>query len=346
MTGKNILVTGGTGYIGSHAAVELAAAGYNPILVDNFSNSGPEVLDGLEKIIGIRPQFEKLDLLDLPALRDFSRRNPDIEAVIHFAAFKAVGESVVKPLAYYKNNLGSLINVIDVFGPNLNLVFSSSCTVYGQPDELPVTESAPFKKAESTYGNTKQQCEEILEFTSKAGNLKAISLRYFNPVGAHTSALIGELPNGTPNNLVPFITQTAIGKRELLTVFGSDYNTPDGSCVRDYIHVVDLAKAHVKAVDYLLNQKSGNLVDVFNLGTGYGSSVLEVIKTFEDSTGVKLNYSIGTRRPGDVEKVYGDTNKAKTQLKWESKLGLREMMVSAWNWEKHLASIKPTFKVL
>jgi len=334
-----ILVTGGTGYIGSHTVCELTLAGFDPIIIDDLSNSNIHVLDGIEKITGSRPAFEELNLLDLEGLKAFQRRHPDIAAIIHFAAFKAVGESVEKPLAYYKNNLGSLLNILDVFGPYQKIVFSSSCTVYGQPDVLPVSEQAPFKKAESPYGNTKQMCEEILENVAKGRKMHAISLRYFNPVGAHESALIGELPNWTPNNLIPFITQTAIGKREKLTVYGDDYNTLDGSCVRDYIHVVDLAKAHVTATRRLLNEGRSGSIEVFNLGTGKGSSVLEVIHTFEESTGVKVNYVVGPRRPGDIEKIYGDVSKASQILGWKAELGLDKMMQSAWKWEQGLSGL-------
>ncbi len=335
--GLKILVTGGTGYIGSHTVVELIQAGYEPVIIDDLSNSTIAVLDGIEKISGVKPLFEQFDLQDKNLLTDFFSRHTDIAAVIHFAAFKAVGESVDKPLAYYQNNVGSLMNVMKVAGKNLKLVFSSSCTVYGQPDSLPVTESAPFKKAESPYGNTKQICEEILEFSSKAGELQVISLRYFNPVGAHPSALLGELPSGTPNNLVPFITQTAIGKRNSITVFGNDYDTPDGSCIRDYIHVVDLAKAHVLACARMLAPGNTAANEIFNLGTGRGYSVLEVIHTFEEVNQLKLNYSIGPRRTGDVVQIYGDAHKASSLLNWTAALGLDEMLRSAWEWERQLA---------
>lgn len=335
--GLKILVTGGTGYIGSHTVVELIQAGYEPVIIDDLSNSTIAVLDGIEKISGVKPLFEQFDLQDKNLLTDFFSRHTDIAAVIHFAAFKAVGESVDTPLAYYQNNVGSLMNVMKVAGKNLKLVFSSSCTVYGQPDSLPVTESAPFKKAESPYGNTKQICEEILEFSSKAGELQVISLRYFNPVGAHPSALLGELPSGTPNNLVPFITQTAIGKRNSITVFGNDYDTPDGSCIRDYIHVVDLAKAHVLACARMLAPGNTAANEIFNLGTGRGYSVLEVIHTFEEVNQLKLNYSIGPRRTGDVVQIYGDAHKASSLLNWTAALGLDEMLRSAWEWERQLA---------
>jgi UDP-glucose 4-epimerase len=332
-----ILVTGGLGFIGSHTVVELVNAGYEPVIVDDLSNSHPKIVDQLAKIIGYKPEFHKLDLCDESAVYDFAQNNKDITGIIHFAAFKAVGESVQHPIKYYRNNFYSLLNVINAFeGRGINLVFSSSCTVYGQPDNLPVTENAQVKPAESPYGNTKQIAEEILKDMSAAGSAyKIVSLRYFNPVGAHATALIGELPIGVPQNLVPFITQTAIGKREKITVFGNDYNTPDGSCVRDYIHVVDLAKAHVAALRFMETENFKGY-DVFNIGTGKGSSVLEVINTFEQSTGQKLNYKIGPRRGGDVEQVWGDVTKSKNILKWQTELDLDTMMQSAWEWEKYI----------
>lgn len=335
--GQKILVTGGTGYIGSHTVVELIKAGYEPIIIDDLSNSSLSALDGIETISGIRPEFHQFNLQNSAAIDEFFSQHPDIDVVIHFAAFKAVGESINKPLAYYQNNVGSLTNLMKAAGPKLKLVFSSSCTVYGQPDMLPVTEEAPFKKAESPYGNTKQICEEILEFSAKASELRVISLRYFNPVGAHPSSLLGELPVGTPNNLVPFITQAAIGKRNEITVFGADYDTPDGSCIRDYIHVTDLAKAHVAACKRLLSAENKEVNEVFNLGTGKGFSVLEVIRTFEKVNGLKLNYKIGPRRPGDVVKIYGDAGKAAAVLNWKAELGLEEMLESSWHWEQFLA---------
>jgi UDP-glucose 4-epimerase len=333
-----ILITGGLGFIGSHTVVELVSAGYDPIIVDDLSNSNLKILDQLSKIIGFKPTFYKFDLCDKNKIKDLLKSEPDIAGIIHFAAFKAVGESVQKPLKYYHNNLYSLINLLEVFnGKPVNFVFSSSCTVYGQPDELPVTENAQVKPAQSPYGNTKQIAEEILKDAVAAGNAhKVISLRYFNPVGAHESALIGELPIGVPQNLVPFITQTAIGKREKVTVFGNDYNTKDGSCVRDYIYVVDLAKAHVAALK-LLEQKSFTGYDVFNLGTGKGNTVLEVIIAFEQATGIKLNYEIGPRRSGDVEKVWGDVTKSARELHWRAESGLDLMMSTAWEWEKYLS---------
>ncbi len=336
---SKILVTGGTGYIGSHTAVELINNGYEVILVDNLSNSGMESLDGIEKITGTRPTFKKLDLCDRTELSDFLQKNKDVSAVIHFAASKAVGESVEKPLLYYRNNLLSTVNILELMSEVgiPNLVFSSSCTVYGQPEKLPVTEQSPILPAESPYGNTKQICEEIIRDKVRSdSNVNAISLRYFNPVGAHETALIGELPLGVPANLVPFITQTAAGIRNELRVFGSDYNTPDGTAVRDYIHVVDLAKAHVAAVERMLQKKQKSNYEVFNLGTGKGSSVLEAIKAFEASTGVKLNYKIVDRRPGDIEKVWADTTFANKELGWKTELGLSTMMSSAWKWQEYL----------
>ena len=333
-----ILVTGGLGYIGSHTVVELVDAGYEPIIVDDLSNSRVEILDQLTKIIGFKPAFYQFNICDEQKLKEFTEAEPDIAGVIHFAAFKAVGESVQKPLAYYGNNIVSLVNLLNVYSKKpISFVFSSSCTVYGQPDELPVTEDAPIKVAQSPYGNTKQIAEEILKDAVTAGDAgKVTILRYFNPVGAHESALIGELPIGVPQNLVPFITQTAIGKRQKITVFGDDYNTRDGSCVRDYIHVVDLAKAHVAALN-LMKGDNFSGVNIFNLGTGNGSTVLEIINAFESSTGVKLNYEIGPRRAGDVEKVWGDVTKAAGELNWVAQLGIDTMMSSAWAWEVYLS---------
>ncbi|GAB2986666.1 UDP-glucose 4-epimerase GalE [Mucilaginibacter puniceus] len=333
-----ILVTGGLGFIGSHTVVELVNAGYEPIIVDDLSNSHPKILDQLTKIIGYTPPFYQLDLSVEQAVKDFAANESDIAGIIHFAAFKAVGESVQQPLKYYRNNFYSLFNILSAYeGKAVNLVFSSSCTVYGQPDVLPVTESAPVKPAESPYGNTKQIAEEVLKDIIAAGSkYKIISLRYFNPVGAHKSALIGELPIGVPQNLVPFITQTAIGKREKITVFGNDYNTPDGSCLRDYIHVVDLAKAHVAAFKLMANDNFTGY-DVFNIGTGNANSVLEIINAFEQTTGVKLNYEIGPRRAGDIEKIWGDVTKSKNKLNWQTELDINTMMASAWAWEKYIA---------
>jgi UDP-glucose 4-epimerase len=332
-----ILVTGGTGFIGSHTVVELHQAGYEVIIVDNFANSNPKILKQLETIIGVKPEFVELDLCDEVKVKEFVAANTDITGVIHFAAFKAVGESVQQPLKYYRNNFYSLMNVLNAFNSKIDFVFSSSCTVYGQPDNLPVTEAAAVKKAESPYGNTKQIAEEILaETCAVSPDLFVTSLRYFNPVGAHASALIGELPIGVPQNLVPFITQSAIGKRGPITVYGDDYNTPDGSAVRDYIHVVDLAKAHVAAIKRLESKAASSNYEVFNLGTGKGSSVLEIIHAFEESTGERLNYTIGPRREGDIEQVYGDVTKAANELGWKAELDIKEMMRSAWNWEKYL----------
>ena len=333
---KKILVTGGAGYIGSHTVVELYNAGYDVVIVDDLSNSNPKILDQIEKISGKKPEFVKLDLTDEQGVKAFAQAHQDISGVIHFAAFKAVGESVQEPLKYYRNNFYSLINILTAYNNKIKLVFSSSCTVYGQPDVLPVTESAPVKKAESPYGNTKQIAEEILaETCAVTPSLKVIALRYFNPVGAHASALIGELPIGVPQNLVPFITQSAIGKRGPITVFGNDYHTPDGSAIRDYIHVVDLAKAHVAAIKRLEEEQGANY-EVFNVGTGKGSSVLEIINAFEKSTGVKLNYVIGARREGDIEKTFGDVSLSNQVLGWKAELGLEEMMSSAWAWEEYL----------
>ncbi len=338
MAKKKILVTGGTGFIGSHTVVELQQSGYEVIIVDNLSNSSIDVLDNIAKITSVMPVFEQFDLADAALTARFLERNSDIAGIIHFAAFKAVGESMEKPLNYYRNNVISLINLLEGMKINgiSNMVFSSSCTVYGQPDELPVTEKAPIKQAFSAYGNTKQMCEEILRFTTMAHPLHAIALRYFNPIGAHKTALIGELPLGIPNNLVPFITQTAIGKRGCLNVFGDDYNTPDGTAIRDYIHVVDIAKAHVVAVERMLNGKSKLDLEIFNLGTGTGYSVLDVINAFERVTGEKLNYKIVPRRPGDIEMVWADTRFANDELGWKAEKDIDEMMQSAWKWEKAL----------
>jgi UDP-glucose 4-epimerase len=340
---KQILVTGGTGYIGSHTTVELQHAGYEVVIVDNFSNSGIEVLDGIEKISGIRPAFEQIDLIDKEKVDAIFGKYPNIEAIIHFAAFKAVGESVAHPLKYYRNNLFSLVNILDAMErfEVLGIVFSSSCTVYGQPESLPVTEMEPIVKANSPYGNTKQISEEIIQDTlASCPKLKAIALRYFNPVGAHPTALIGELPLGVPQNLVPFITQTAAGLRKQLSIFGSDYNTPDGTAIRDYIHVVDLAKAHVMAVRRLIESKNKKPFEVFNLGTGNGLSVLDVVNSFERVSGLKLNYKIVDRRPGDVEKVYADTTYANVELGWKSESSLDDILASAWRWEKKIREME------
>ncbi|WP_321370619.1 UDP-glucose 4-epimerase GalE [uncultured Draconibacterium sp.] len=340
---KKILVTGGTGYIGSHTVVELQESGYDVVVVDDLSNSSIDVLDNIEKITGKKPEFEQFNLADKEKTVDFFKRNKGIEAIIHFAAFKAVGESVQIPLNYYRNNLVSLMNLLDCqreFDVP-NMVFSSSCTVYGQPEKLPVTESTPRKDAESPYGNTKRVSEDILQDSVKAyPELKAIALRYFNPIGAHPTALIGELPLGVPQNLVPFITQTAAGLRDELKVFGDDYNTSDGSAVRDYINVVDLAKAHVTAIARLLEGKNKTNYEIFNLGTGDGLSVLEVVKGFERATGEKLNYKIVGRRAGDVEQIWADTTYANEELGWKAEKGLDETLLSAWNWEKKVRGIQ------
>lgn len=340
---QKILVTGGTGYIGSHTVVELQESGYEVVIVDDLSNSGIEVLDNIEKISGIKPAFEKFDLADKEKTEDFFARNQGIKAIIHFAASKAVGESVEKPLMYYRNNLVSLMNILEcqVKFNVPNIVFSSSCTVYGQPDRLPVTEKTPRKDAESPYGNTKRVNEDILKDTIAAKpELKGIALRYFNPIGAHTSALIGELPLGVPQNLVPFVTQTAAGLRKELSVFGDDYKTPDGSAIRDYINVVDLAKAHVVAINRLLEDKNKSNYEIFNLGTGNGLSVLQIVKGFEKVTGLKLNYKIVGRRAGDIEQIWADTTFANEELGWTAEKDLDETLLSAWNWEKRIRGIK------
>jgi UDP-glucose 4-epimerase len=336
---KLVLVTGGTGYIGSHTAVELMNEGFDVVIIDNLSNSEKSVLNGIAQITGRRPYFEQFDICDKKKLENFFRVYKKLDAIIHFAAYKAVGESVDKPLKYYQNNLNTLMNLLEgmVKHELPHFVFSSSATVYGQPDELPVTETAPFKPADSPYGNTKQIAEEMIRDTVHANQgIQAISLRYFNPIGAHPSALIGELPRGVPNNLVPFITQTAIGLREELKVFGDDYNTPDGTAIRDYINVVDLAKAHVVSIKRMIELKSKDRLEVFNLGTGKGSSVMEIVKAFEKSTGVKLNYKVVGRRAGDVESVYADTKYANNELGWKAEAGLEETLLSAWNWEKNI----------
>jgi UDP-glucose 4-epimerase len=336
---EKILVTGGTGFIGSHTVVELQNSGFEVVIVDNLSNSKADVVDSIEKITGIRPAFEKLDCLDYEGMNRLFEKYAGIRAIIHFAASKAVGESVQKPLLYYRNNLGSLINLLELMPKHgvKHIVFSSSCTVYGQPDVLPVTEAAPIKAAESPYGNTKQINEEIIRDTVKSGApIDAILLRYFNPIGAHPTALIGELPNGVPMNLIPFLTQTAIGIREKLSVFGDDYNTPDGSCIRDYINVVDLAKAHVVAIRRMLENKQKESVEVFNIGTGRGLSVLELIHAFERATGVKLNYQIVGRRAGDIEQVWANPDKANNELGWKAETSIEDTLRSAWNWQLKL----------
>lgn len=336
---KKIVVTGGLGFIGSHTVVELQNSGFEVVIIDNLSNSSEDVLPQIVNITGKRPIFEKFDLRDKQAVIDFFKRHQDIEGMIHFAASKVVGESVEKPLLYYENNLTTLVYLLQELSKlkKAHFIFSSSCTVYGQADELPITENAPVKKAESPYGNTKQIGEEIIADTCKVTpHLQAISLRYFNPIGAHPSAEIGELPIGVPQNLVPFITQTGIGLREKLSVFGGDYPTPDGTCIRDYIHVVDLAKAHVVALQRLLESKNTENYEVFNVGTGTGSSVLEVINSFERVSGEKLNYQIVGRRAGDITAAYANTDRANSVLGWKSKSTLDEAMASAWKWEKKI----------
>ncbi len=337
MNSQKVLVTGGAGYIGIHTVVELVRAGMEPIIVDDLSQSDVRLLAGAEKIVGKKLLFYKVNCLDHAHFRKVFEQHPDITDVIHFAAFKSVNESVQYPLRYYSNNIGSLIALVEMMKEFsvARLVFSSSCTVYGQPDKIPVTESEPFKEAESAYGATKQMCERILQDEVKSStSLKVISLRYFNPIGAHPSGLIGELPISVPSNLVPFITQTAIGKREKLTVFGSDYNTPDGSCLRDFIHVVDLAEAHLKALQKIETLSAG--YEAINLGSGVPVSVLDLIKTFIRITGVQLNYSIGPRRPGDVEKIYADPRKSFEMLHWKTRFTIESALEDAWNWEKKL----------
>lgn len=336
-----ILVTGGTGYIGSHTVVELQQQGYDVVVVDNLSNSSVDVLDGVEAITGKRPAFENVDCLDYANLDRVFEQYPDIDAVIHFAASKAVNESVQKPLMYYRNNVVSLVNLLELMSVHnvKNIVFSSSCTVYGQPDpeHLPVDETAPRKTATSPYGNTKQINEDILMDQAHAHeDLQVTILRYFNPIGAHPSALIGELPNGVPGNLLPYVTQTAIGLRERLRIFGDDYNTPDGTCIRDYIYVVDLAKAHVKAVQRMLTEPLRDQVEVFNLGTGRGLSVKEIVDTFIRVSGVHLPFEIVGRREGDIEQVWADPTRANRVLGWSAETPIEDVLLSAWRWEQHL----------
>ncbi|MBQ2554549.1 MAG: UDP-glucose 4-epimerase GalE [Prevotella sp.] len=338
---KTILVTGGTGFIGSHTTVELQEAGYDVVIIDNLSNSNANVIDGIEKITGIRPAFEKVDCCDMEALEGVFQKYPGIEGIIHFAASKAVGESVQKPLLYYRNNINSLVNLLELM-PKYDvkgIIFSSSCTVYGQPskENLPVTEKAPIQKALSPYGNTKQINEEIIyDYIHSGAPIKSIVLRYFNPIGAHPSALIGELPLGVPMNLIPFVTQTAIGVREQLKVFGNDYDTPDGTCIRDYIYVVDLAKAHVKAMQRVLDNDDCQPIEYFNIGTGKGVSTLEVVQGFEKATGVKLNWTFAPRREGDIEKVWGNVDHANKVLGWKADTPLDEVLATAWKWQKKL----------
>ena len=337
---QTILVTGGTGFIGSHTSVELIQAGYDVVIVDNLSNSKIEVLDGIEQITGVRPAFEQVDLRDAEATENVFKKYPSISGIIHFAASKAVGESVEKPLLYYRNNIVSLVNLLECM-PKYDvkgIIFSSSCTVYGQPtkENLPVTEEAPIQKALSPYGNTKQINEEIIhDYIHSGANVKAVILRYFNPIGAHPSALIGELPNGVPMNLIPFVTQTAIGVRKELKIFGNDYDTPDGTCIRDYIYVVDLAKAHVKAMQRVLDEDT-EAVEVFNIGTGNGVSTLEVVEGFEKATGVKVNWTYAPRREGDIEKVWGNVDKANKVLGWKADTPLEDVLRSAWKWQLKL----------
>lgn len=337
-----ILVTGGTGYIGSHTVVELQQAGYEVVIIDNLSNSNIGVLDGIDRITGIRPKFIQGDVTDIETLRTLFSENPGIKGIINFAASKAVGESVEKPLLYYRNNLVSLLNLLELmpqFGVK-GIVFSSSCTVYGEPDVNPIDETAPIKPATSPYGNTKQISEEIITDVIHAGSpFKSILLRYFNPVGAHPSAEIGELPNGVPNNLIPYLTQTAAGIRKELTVFGDDYNTPDGSCIRDFIDVVDLAKAHVIAMRRMLDNPDSPQLEIFNLGTGNGLSVLQLINSFERATGVKVPYRIGNRREGDIEKIWANPSKANSILGWKAEMDIDDTMRNAWRWQKKISNI-------
>jgi UDP-glucose 4-epimerase len=336
-----VLVTGGTGFIGSHTVVELVQAGYDVVAIDNFENSSQKVVAQIETITGKPLTFIQADIRQKEQLSNVFASHPDIKAVIHFAAYKAVGESVQKPLAYYENNIGGTVNLVEAMQQAgvRQLVFSSSCTVYGDvtPDALPITEYSPVVKANSPYGNTKKICEELLQDIARTGATQVVALRYFNPIGAHDSALIGELPMGVPNNLVPFITQTAIGKRQKLTIFGNDYPTRDGSCIRDYIHVVDLAKAHVKAIEYGL--QTNTPFEVFNIGTGNGNTVLEVVKTFEKVSGKPLQYQIGQRREGDVVQIYASCDKAEKELKWKAERSLENALETAWKWEQYLAII-------
>jgi UDP-glucose 4-epimerase len=338
---KKILVTGGLGYIGSHVVVELQNNGFEVVIIDDLSNSSKDVLDGIYKITGVKPSYAKVDMKVKKSLVDFFNKHTDIDGVIHFAAYKAVGESVKNPLKYYENNIHPLVYLLQEIDKlsSQKLIFSSSCTVYGQADELPITENSPIKEPESPYGNTKKVGEQVIKDTSNANtSLAAIALRYFNPIGAHETAHIGELPNGTPQNLVPFITQTGIGIREKLSVFGNDYPTPDGTCIRDYIHVIDLAKAHVIAMKRLLEEKNKDNYEVFNIGTGKGSSVLDVINAFEAVSGFKLNYSFVQRRLGDVVSACADTTKANSVLGWKTELTLKDAIHSAWEWEKKIRS--------
>lgn len=338
---ETILVTGGTGFIGSHTTVELIQNGYDVVIVDNLSNSNASVVDGIEKITGVRPEFEKVDCCDYAAMENVFEKHKGISGIIHFAASKAVGESVQKPLLYYRNNINSLINLLELMPKHgvKGIIFSSSCTVYGQPsaENLPVTEEAPMQKALSPYGNTKQVNEEIIQdYIHSGAPIKSIILRYFNPIGSHPSALIGELPNGVPMNLIPFVTQTAIGIRKELKIFGNDYNTPDGTCIRDYIDIMDLAKAHVKAMERILNENGTDPVEVFNIGTGNGLSTLQIVEGFEKATGVKLNWHYAPRREGDIEKVWANPHKANTVLGWKASVDIEDTLRSAWKWQQKL----------
>lgn len=336
---RKVLVTGGAGYIGAHTVVELVQAGYETVIIDNLSKSDTTLLEGMKAILGKQPPFFRGDCLDRDFLLELFKKHGPFDCVLHFAAFKSVGESVAHPLMYYRNNLMSLVTLLEVMKENnvTSMIFSSSCTVYGQPDRIPVDESAPFKKAQSPYGSTKQMCERILEDVFKAG-YRIVSLRYFNPIGAHPSGHIGELPIEVPNNLVPYITQTAAGKRDRLTINGNDYDTPDGTNIRDFIHVVDVAAAHVRAIDYLDGRSDASLYETFNLGTGKGVSVLQLVNQFQEVTGVKLPYTIGPRRPGDVEKVFADPAKVNNAFRWKARYSTEDALLHAWQWEKKLIS--------
>ncbi len=341
MTNHKVLVTGGAGYIGAHTVLELIEAGYQPVIVDSLAKADRTLLLGLDKLTNKRIPFEQGDCADKSFMTSVLKEHGPFRCILHFAAFKSVGESVAQPLMYYRNNLGSLMTLLELMNEHgvTDMIFSSSCTVYGQPDRIPVDESAPFKRAESPYGATKQMCERILE-DSFPERYRIISLRYFNPIGAHPSGMLGELPIGTPNNLVPFITQTAAGVRDKLTIFGNDYDTPDGTCIRDFIHVVDVARAHVAAMEYLSRRTGPSMFDVFNLGTGVGVSVMQLVQEFMDATHVKVPFSIGPRRPGDVEKVYAAAQKANDVLNWRTAFSIRDSLIHAWQWEKRIRNIK------
>jgi len=340
MKRKKVLVTGAAGFIGAHTAVELIKAGHDAVLIDNFSKSDRTLLSGMEKILKFKPDFHEGDCADRKFVDHIFKTYGPFDAVLHFAAYKSVGESVSHPLMYYRNNIDSLLTLLDVMKEHdvRDIIFSSSCTVYGQPDRIPVDETAPFKRAESPYGATKQMCERILEDAHQTG-FRIVSLRYFNPIGAHPSAEIGELPVGVPNNLVPYITQTAAGVRKKLIIFGNDYNTPDGTCIRDFIHVVDVAVAHVRAMEYLENLSGSNLFEAFNLGTGVGVSVLQLVEQFKIVTGVDLPYEIGPRRPGDVEKVFADPSKLNKAFGWKTNYTFSDGLLHAWQWEKKIRSV-------